>query len=264
MALPNKVITDKLISENNPQPQTDLETITLTSVEDIRLLLKKVYKAHSLLTISFESSDACFGSTIIEINDDELYFVIDELYPEEGHNMAEIGKKLMISAHHAGAFIYFSITIEAIGTNEKAAYYKLGMPEEVEFHQRRNTYRVSTGVSQTIPVNLVSDDEVLITAELRDISIGGVSLRINDIPHITLQRGDYIPTCLIQVSENRKILSSLNICHIETMKASGSLRVGAEFASISKIDQREVEHLIAYLDREIIKKIKRADTRIAI
>lgn len=263
MALPNKVITDKLISEDT-NTADDLETIKLTSVEDIRRLLKKIYSSHSLLTISFESSDACFGSTIIEINNDENYFVIDELYPEEGHSLIEVDKKLLINAHHAGAFVYFSAFIEAIGKNEKAAYYKIDMPEEVEFHQRRNTYRVSTGISETIPVNLVNEDEILISAELRDISIGGVSLRINAMPHISLQSGDHIPTCLIQLEENRKILSSLNICHVEKMKGTGSLRIGAQFANISKIDQREVEHLIAYLDRKIIKKIKRADTRIAI
>ena len=264
MALPNKVITEKLISEDYLSNQTGLESIRLTTFDDISHLLKKIYSKHSLLTISIDSSAECYGSTIIEINNDENYLVIDELYPEDGHAQIEIGKTLSFNAHYSGAFVHFFGQVEAIGENAKAAYYKIGMPEEVEYHQRRNAYRVRTSISDPIPVNLVNEDEVLIKAELRDISHGGLCLRVNALPHISIQSGDYIPTCLIQVDNDRKILSSLNICHVETIKESGSLRIGVEFAEISKIDRRELEHFIASLERAIIKNIKRADTRIAV
>ena len=263
MALPNKVITEKIISDEKSSLK-GLESISLTTIDDINLLLKKIFNHHSLLTISFEESDIYYGSTIIEINRDENYLVIDELYPEEGHQLIEVGKKIKITTQYCGALVYFSTTIEAIGSNDKAAYYKINIPESLEYHQRRSTYRVSTSISSPIPVNLVNKDEVLISAELRDISLGGVSLRVSPPQHITIEEGDYIPTCLIQVSDEKKILSSLDICHVIELKESGSLRVGAKFAEISKIDQREVEQLIATLDRAIIKKIKRADTRITI
>ncbi len=263
MALPNKVITEKLISEGNLTNQTDLESIRLTTTNDISHLLKKIYLKHSLLTITLESSDEFYGSTIIEINNDENYLVIDELYPEEGHAQIEPGKSLSCNAHCSGAFVHFIGKVEAIGENAGVAYYKIGMPEEVEYHQRRNTYRITTSISDSIPVNLVNDDEVLIKAELRDISHGGLCLRVKASSHISMHSGDYIPTCLIQAENERKILSSLNICHVETIKDTGSLRIGAEFAEISKIDRRELEHLIASLERAIIQKIKRTDIGIA-
>jgi len=262
MALPNKVITEKLISEDYLSNQTDLESIRLTTADDISHLLKKVHSKHSLLTITIESSDECYGSTIIEINNDENYLVIDELYPENGHTQVEIGKSLSFNAHFSGAFIHFSGKVEAIGKNAKVAYYKIGVPKEVEYHQRRNTYRVTTSISDPVPVNLVNEDEVLIKAELRDISHGGLCLRVNASSHVSIHSGDYIPTCLIQVKNGQNILSSLNICHVEIIKESGSLRIGAEFADISKIDRRELEHFITSLERAILKKIRRTDTRI--
>lgn len=260
MAMPNKVITEKLISEKNHN-NTGLDSIKLTQADEIASLLKKIYSHHSLLTVSLDSSEACYGSTIIEINNDEHYIVVDELYPTDGHNLIKVDTKISVSAHHAGAFVNFSGTIEAIGSNEDAAYYKIGIPKEVEFHQRRNTYRVATSISDPIVVNLLNEEDVLISAELRDISLGGVCLRMKDLPHIQIRDGEHIPTCLIKISDDRKILSSINICHVERIKETGSLRIGAEFASISNFDQRELEHLIATLDREIIKKIKRTDTR---
>ncbi len=261
MAVTNTVITEKLISEDNLTDQTDLESIKLTKFDDIRLLLSKVHAKHSLLSVTIGSSEEYYGSTIVEININEKYLVIDELYPHEGHEKIQIGTQLCFSTQYSGAFVNFTGTIEAIGENEKAAYYKIGIPTEVEYHQRRNTYRIATNVNDPILINLVNEDEVLIKAELRDISHGGLCLRINTSQHVTIKSGDYIPTCLIQVDKNRKVLSSLNVCHVEVIKETGSLRVGAEFAQISKIDQRELEHFIATLERAIIQKIKRTDIK---
>jgi c-di-GMP-binding flagellar brake protein YcgR len=265
MALPlDKVITEKHISEEERlTDQTNLESIRLTASDDISNLLNKIFAKHSLLSITIDSPDEFYGSTIIEINDNESYFVIDELYPVEGHNKVEIGSRLTFNTQYSGAFVNFKATVDAVAENEKAAYYKMSMPEELEYHQRRNTYRIATNVNEPILVNLVNEDEVLIKAELRDLSHGGLCLRVNKIPHILINQESYIPTCLIQVDKNKKILSSLNICHVEKIKETGTLRIGAEFAAMSKIDRRELEHLIASLERAIIQKIKRTDIKVA-
>tara|TARA_R110002111_G_scaffold79218_3_gene125524 strand:+ start:544 stop:1332 length:789 start_codon:yes stop_codon:yes gene_type:complete len=260
----NTAITEKRISDNSLGQQTNLESIKLTSAEDIGRLLKKIYLKHALLTITIESSDECYGSTILEVNNENGYLVIDELHPEQGHSKIEVGTSISFNSRYAGAFVYFVATVEAISDNSKAAYYKIGIPDEIQYHQRRNTYRITTSISEPVTVNLVNEDDVLIKAELRDISHGGVCLRVNSTSHISINSGDIIPTCLIQVSDERKILSSLNICHVEFIKETGSLRIGAEFSDMSAFDQRELEHFIATLERAIIKNIKRADTRIAV
>jgi c-di-GMP-binding flagellar brake protein YcgR len=264
MATQNTAITEKRISDNSLSKQADLESIKLTSADDINHLLKKIFLKHSLLTITIGSSDECYGSTILQINNDDKYLVIDELHPEKGHDKIKVGTSISFNANYAGASVYFIGTVEAIGENKKAAYYKIGMPEEIQYHQRRNTYRITTTISEPVAVNLVNENEVLIKAELRDISHGGVCLRVNPASHISISGGDVIPTCLIQVNEERKILSSLNICHVEVIKETGSLRIGAEFLNMSKLDQRELEHFIASLERAVIKNIKRIDSRIAI
>lgn len=259
MAVPNNVIAEKLISEENLGDQTNLESIKLTENDDIVLLLKKINKKHSLLSVALSPADDFYGSTIIEINIEENYLVVDELYPEAGHSKIEVGSVLSFNTQYAGAFVNFIGAVEAIGENDKAAYYKINIPEEMEYHQRRNTYRISTNVNDPIYVNLVNEDEVLIKAELKDLSHGGVCLRVNAHSYNSIENGDHIPTCLIQADKNHKILSSLNICYVETISGTGAKRIGAEFAQISEIDRRELEHLIATLERSIIQKIKRTD-----
>lgn len=261
MTTANPVTVDKIISNQHLTDQKNLESIILTAADDIQHLFKRISAKHSLLSIQIESFDEYYGSTIIEINIKENYLVIDELYPIDGHEKIQIGSRLIFNTQYQGAFVNFSGTIEAIGENDKAAYYKIGMPEKVEYHQRRNTYRISTSVSEPVPVTLINEDDIMIRGELRDISHGGLCIRIKAQPHISLDADNYIPTCLIQVENRQKILTSINICHVEEINETGSLRIGAEFAHMSKIDRRELEHLIASLERAIIQKIKRTDKK---
>lgn len=263
MTTVNPVITDKTISDQNLTDQKDLESITLTTADDIQHLFKRISSKHSLLSVQIDSLDDYYGSAIIEINNEENYLVIDELYPKEGHEKIQTGTRLVFNTQYQGAFVNFSATVEAISENEKAAYYKIGIPKIIEYHQRRNTYRIATSVSEPIAVTLVNEDDIMFKGELRDISHGGLCLRVNALPHITLNSENYIPTCLIQVNNRQKILSSINICHVEKVNETGSLRIGAEFANMSKIDRRELEHLIATLERAIIQKIKRTDKKVS-
>jgi len=121
MVMQNTAITEKRISDNSLSKQTDLESIKLTSSDDISHLLKKIHLKHSLLTITIESSDECYGSTILEVNNDKNYLVIDELHPEHGHSKIEIGTTISFNAQYEGAFVYFVATVEAIGDDPRTS-----------------------------------------------------------------------------------------------------------------------------------------------
>lgn len=257
MTIAQNVVADKLISDL-PKKNND-NSIIIKDAEEIRALLNKIFKKRSLLTVTIGGNESCYGSTILEINSDEQYLVIDELNPLDGHEQLEEGSKLKINTQQEGALVRFTAEVIAIGGNDDAAYYKIPVPKKIEFHQRRNTYRVYVGINETIPVSLKNEEEVVISAELRDISLGGVSLRVKEVSHAPLQKGDLIPTCVITASNQRKIKASLNICHIERMRETGMLRVGAQFVSMSKFDLRELENFIAAMEREMIKKLKRVN-----
>ncbi len=258
MAMSERVITDKVIGERKvkKKPRND-NSIVINDADEIHALLKKLFKKHSLLTIHIGEVDDYFGSTILEINEDEKYLVLDELHPVEGHEFVDTGTRFRINAQYGGALVRFSGVVEAISSNPTAAYYKIPLPRKVDYQQRRSAYRVQVGINQTIPVQLVTEDDVMLNAELRDISLGGVSLRLRDVPHVSLEYGDHIPTCMIKITDERKILASLNVCHVERKRGIGTVRIGAQFAEMSNYDQRELEHLVAEMEREMIKKIKR-------
>ena len=87
--------------------------------------------------------------------------------------------------------------------------------------------------------------------------MGGVSARINSPVTETLAIGDEIPACIIHTPDGKKIVSSLEIARIQEGTSSQSLRVGARFIHIAATDRHELSKLIAKLDRENIRKLKR-------
>ena len=255
MSATQEVVTNKVMGDSRPRQNDNSEIIRKS--DEIFGLLKKIQSRHSLLTVTIGGIETGYGSTMLEINKEEQYLVLDELNPLEGHEKLEIGSAIKINTQHAGALVRFSTSITAIGGDEDAAYYKVPLPASIEYHQRRNAFRVSIGINNTIPVSLKTEDDVVVSAELRDISVGGMALRINEVSHVKFREGDFIPNCTIRISESRQIMASLIVCRVQKIKESGMTRTGVQFVKMNNVDIRELEHFVAEMQREMIKKLRR-------
>ncbi len=227
------------------------------SRSEINILLSKLLKNHTLLSISISDSTRTFGSMILELNSDKSYLVLDEFYPRNELKNSLLGSELSVDTQLEGIEIQFKTRVDAVAEKDGIEYYRVSYPRKVFHFQRRSSYRVAVGISDSVPLALSTENDVLLHAELRDISLGGVSARINSPTTDALNVGDEIPTCIIHTPEGKKIVSSLEIARIEEGSSSQSLRVGARFIHISATDRQELSRLIAKLDRENVKKLKR-------
>jgi c-di-GMP-binding flagellar brake protein YcgR len=227
------------------------------SRSEITSLLNKLLKNHTLLSIALADSAKIFGSMLLEVNSEKPYLVLDELYPRNELKESLLHKKLSIETQFDGIEIRFTVKVEAVAKKDEVEYYKVSYPAHVFHHQRRSSYRVNVGISDSVPLALSTENDVLLHAELRDISLGGVSARINSPTTETFAVGDEIPTCIIHTPDGKKIVSSLEVSRIEEGNSPQSLRIGARFIHIAAADRHELSKLIAKLDRENIKKLKR-------
>jgi len=151
----------------------------------------------------------------------------------------------------------FSVKISAVAETDGSEYYRVNFPASVFHHQRRDCFRVGVGVSSSLPVALSTEDEVLLHAELRDISLGGINIRINTPVAENIAVGDEIPTCIIHTPDGKKIIAAMEIARIEENTQTRSLRVGARFIQLPAADRQELSRFIAKLQRENIQKMKR-------
>ncbi len=226
---------------------------------EIESLLKKLNKNHTLLSIRLGNNEKSFGSMLLEINQERNYLVIDELYPRHEIKVPLVNSKLRIDTQLNGIELGFGVEILAIAEQEGVEYYKVSYPSSLFYYQRRASFRVGVGISTSIPVALSTLEDVLLHAELRDISLGGISARINTPMPGNIEVGDEIPTCIIHTPEGKKVVCSLEVSRIETHDTSQSVRVGARFIQLSASDRHELSRFIAKLERENIKKLKRTD-----
>ena len=224
---------------------------------EVESLLKKLNKNHTLLSIRLGDNNKTFGSMLLEINLEQDYLVLDEIYPRHEIKKSLLNCKLAIDAQLDGIELEFRAQIQAIAEQEGVEYYKVSFPKSLFFYQRRASFRVGVGISTAIPVALSTIDDVLLHAELRDISLGGISARINTPVAGNFEVGQEIPTCVIQTSDNKKIVCSLEIARIEAQDNAQSIRIGARFIRLSSSDRHELSRFIAKLERENIKKLKR-------
>lgn len=232
------------------------------SRSEIESLLKKLHKNHTLLSIRMESRKQTFGSMLLEINPEKKYLVLDELYPRKEIKESLMGKKLIIDTHLDGIEVGFSVNVEAVAERENIEYYKVSYPRSLFHHQRRASFRVDVGVSTSIPIALSTLENVMLQAELRDISLGGLSARISTPMSSGLSTGDEIPTCIIHTPAGKKIVCALEIARLEENEQSQSLRIGARFIHLPASDRNELSRFIAGLERENIKKLKRTGDNI--
>ncbi len=229
----------------------------VTSEDEIRAFLKRLHKSHSLLNISLGEPSFQYGSVILEINHEKDYLVLDELYPKNDISTELIDKTLSIETQLEGILIQFEVTVQAISEKDSSEYYKVEIPKHVYYHQQRENYRVAVSLSNPLPADLATQNDVLIHAELRDISLGGLCARLTSQTGERLRVGDEIPTCIIQIPGGKKIVSSLEIVRVEETEPFKNTRIGARFTNLSHADEQELSRMIAKLERENIKTLKR-------
>ena len=256
----NNLASNERVSANDKTSKHIINKSTsyrVTSKSEIHSLLSKLEKNHSLLSIIVNGSPKVFGSMILEVNETKPYLVLDELYPRNEISESLLNKKLSIETQLEGIEIRFTVNVDAAATRDEIEYYRVSYPSFVFHHQRRSSFRASVGLSKCVPVALSTEDDKLLQAELRDISLDGLCAQINSPIARELSVGDEIPTCVIHTSEGKKILASLEIARIKEIENSQAIKIGARFIHISATDRHDLSRFIAMLDRENIKKLKR-------
>ncbi len=229
----------------------------IKSKDEIQSFLTKLYKNHTLLSITVGKSNKVFGSVVLEVNMEKAYLVLDELYPRDEVRSSLLDQTISIETQIDRILLRFSSTIKAISEKDGAEYYKVKIPKYLYHHQRREYYRVPISITNPLLANLSTENDVLLHAELRDLSLGGLSARLKSPPSEQLVIGDEIPTCIIQMPNGKKIVSPIEIVRIEETKPLKNTRIGARFIDLNNGDRRELSQAIAKLDRNNIKNLKR-------
>ncbi|MFZ5594221.1 MAG: flagellar brake protein [Pseudomonadota bacterium] len=218
-------------------------------------LLKRLHSQRALLSVTLPGSEKHFNSAVLEVNGEQNYLVLDELGPAEGHALLLKTREFRARARLEGARVSFSATVGEVGNDAGIAFYKLPIPEELDYLQQRAHYRIKAGPAKPITVILTLSDANTLQGELHDISMGGVAIRVaqNKLP-ASLKIMDMI-TCKFSFSQGEELTCALEIRSIRNKDGNSHTHLGCRFTNLPAPCQKLIQRHVAAMEREQIKKI---------
>jgi len=226
----------------------------LTDPDQIISLLKDIEQASPLCNIHIEGITEEFGSSMLDVQLDTKQIVLDELFPKYGNNLIT-DKKIKLSTIHNGIRLTLMLSDITSGSSRGIVYYKSAIPNRIYYPQRRTTPRIQLS-ALNIQFSGVSDrTKSSVGGYIFDLSRGGIGIAI---PHnrARIQRSDSIKNCRITLDAH-SINFDLTIRFVKTTnQKTGKTQIGGYFENLTSKDQNKLEHFVATLEREEIRKRK--------
>lgn len=224
----------------------------LHSPREILAVLRQVVAQGDLVTIYFNSGKDFLLTTLLAVNDREL--LLDRGSSEEMNRRALEAGRIFCITRHDMVKLQFILTGVRETPYEGRSVFAAALPETLLRLQRREYFRLRTPITRPllcdIPV-VMSDGSVQIyTHDVIDISIGGLSLHIDQVPFSTEQEW---PDCTLDLPQIGFISTTLRIVNIyETTLRNGqaSLRAGCQFVDMPITSQNLIQRYIVRMERE--------------
>jgi len=224
----------------------------VTDTIHIGALLGRLHKNHCSVEIkaidSFNNIESLGLSEILDFNLDDNNIFFDALQT----NKVTTNQRIKAFTKYNGIDIHFdSIITDTIERNH-CEYFNTNIPNEIIHKQRRQQYRAVLQNLWKIPVTLVDKSLAKpLSAYIYNISTGGISVRSSTEEIIKIKDGMIIDT-LIQLPDNRKIESKLQVRQTLTNKAGGFQQLAGQFIDINPKQERMIQSFVNKVERRNI------------
>ncbi|MGD8784109.1 MAG: flagellar brake protein [Thioalkalispiraceae bacterium] len=212
-------------------------------------LLKRLQSERAQISISIDQDNTIYNTIIIDVQAKQQHLYLDELNSEKAHKRIRKGSQIHFDGRIKGVRINFTTRVLAIEDNNHIAMYRLGLPDEMVYRQRRRYYRASVhnhrlGISIPVPL------KHRINGSIIDISAGGFCSRLDLSETSVIQEQQTIFDAMISLPGQNTITCDIEIRSIRHYPEHGYSLVGSEFKAIEPDQQTHVERVVAMLDRD--------------
>lgn len=223
----------------------------LTDKTRIHVLLQQLVDKRALLTIKLKDKKQSYTSAVIEVNRDDNFIILDELKPEEGDQLLKQDPSLHINGHLDGVNLRFDASVSEFGTDNNIPFYKLPIPAEIEYHQRRQAVRIKLSAANPLPVTFTTNDGNAFDGDIEDVSISGLRARFKqDLTH-TLEAGTKLKCSFLLPPNNKEKINCELIVRIIKHEKDGlkPAILGGEFVAMEKQVEKQLQRMIMTLQR---------------
>ena len=235
-------------SDSSNAPEIISDRVRIVSV------IGRLYQGRVALTITLPDSKIRSKSMILELNQDTGRFILNKLQPDSAHDKFLESKKFYAFGQIKGVEIRFSSNLIDVLTEGDDIYYRITIPDKIDYHQRRAFHRVSLGHVDTIPVILTLENGTSIEGQMDDISAGGISILFSrDLP-TSLQYGSTIKQCTFRVPDGNQVECELQIRFINHGHDTSLPKIGAQFINMEKPLRQTIQRFVMVMDRQLAKE----------
>jgi c-di-GMP-binding flagellar brake protein YcgR len=241
-------------------PSFEQKTATqdVTSQSEIRGMLRRILKHHTLVTVRLPAPGGEYCSALVDVVGDEGYWLLDELPESASQHKVAPGHVLRIRGRLDGVEFRFKSRVEATGESDGAGFYKMRIPERLRYEQKRSNYRAPVSAGQSITVELHTSGGEVLKGELRNISNGGFRVALKASGQTVPSRGDVLPKCAIIIATRDEICCEAEVRYVRPQKSTRSWSLGARFVGLEPAQHRRVCELVAELQRHCARLMARA------
>ncbi|WP_455380002.1 flagellar brake protein [Acidihalobacter prosperus] len=241
-------------------PDVDREYEVIRDKRRIVRLLDDLTRERAMLTALLNEGKQAFSTAIVDLSKSENAVILDEFLPERGNKILIAGEKLWILGQLRGIKIAFQTTIRDSGLESGVVFHRIDTPESICHHQRRANFRALVSLGVPTPVYLRTDGLNPLTGQLRDLSVGGLSVILPLLRELdNLKSGTIIEECQIKLPSEEQISAKAEVRHMQPAANKKNTKVGLAFKNLELQHQRQIQRTITQLEREQLRKQPKDD-----
>jgi c-di-GMP-binding flagellar brake protein YcgR len=259
---PEDALPEPLFSsaDDNPSPVEPAEVLHLDqyseyllhSPREILAVLGQVVGQGDLVTVYFNSGKDFLLTTLLEVNDREI--LLDRGSNEEMNRRALEAGKIFCITRHDKVKLQFILTSLGETEYQNRSVFSASLPETLLRLQRREYFRLHTPITRplicNVPVVMTDGSVEIYDHNVIDISLGGLSLQMSDVPFEADQEWHDCTIDLPQIGVIVATLRIVNFYEITLRSGQRSLRAGCQFVDLPTTAQNLIQRYIVRMERE--------------
>ena len=207
---------------------------------------------NAVLKIKLPDTDKEFSSNIIDIDDKNLYFKLDEIFPEDGHNIFSRHGRLIAHAQVRGINVSFNTSLIQADKSGQFINYLCDIPDTISYIQRRIEYRVQIHATHLVQVTAQHQTtKQLLKGIVHDISLQGIGIMFKT--HHIIKPGEQLIHCKLPLSNNNMVNFTLDVRHIQS-KSPDTIHVGGNFKELDPRSSEIISKFVREMERMAIRR----------
>ncbi len=211
-------------------------------------LLQSLIRRRELVSVMLPGSDARYTSTVLSVDPQTNTLLLDDLFPREGHEQLLRLGELQLFAHLGSGAMEFSARLDGVEETDGLSYFRLHLPETVNYMQRREGHRIVVAKLE-IPAEVYDQRGASHPARVYDISGSGIGFLVSKNNALPL---DTVIPCVLHFPAESSLSCKVEFCDRRSAGANIDI-VGGIFVGLDAQKEHILQRCTADLERRLLR-----------